>query len=203
MEAVQGGHPARARQLDKEEVRKKGMDTRNYNIFLIGFMGVGKSTVSNYLRKEYGMKAVEMDEIIVKREGMSIQDIFEKQGEEYFRGLETNLLVELQSQHNTVVSCGGGAAMRERNVAEMKKNGRVVLLTARPETILERVKDSDERPLLNGHKDVSYISRLMEARREKYEEAADVIVDTEDKTVPQICGDMFRELQKIDDRKES
>ena len=69
--------------------------------------------------------------------------------------------------------------MRERNVAEMKKNGRVVLLTAHPQTILDRVKDSDDRPLLNGHKNVEYIEQLMEARREKYEAAADIVVDTD------------------------
>lgn len=81
-----------------------------------------------------------MDQCIVERQGMSISDIFETYGEEYFRELETNLLIEMQSQSNVVVSCGGGVPMRERNVVEMKKNGRVVLLTAKPETILERVK---------------------------------------------------------------
>ena len=58
----------------------------------------------------------------------------------------------MQATKNTIVSCGGGAALREQNVKEMKKNGKVVLLTAAPETILNRVKDSDERPLLNGNK---------------------------------------------------
>ena len=74
--------------------------------------------------------------------------------------------MEMQSRKNTVVSCGGGAALRERNVKEMKKNGRVVLLTASPETIYERVKDSNDRPVLNGRKNVAGISELMEQRRE-------------------------------------
>ena len=77
---------------------------------------------------------------------MSISDIFEVYGEQYFRDLETNLLIEMQSRTNVVISCGGGTPMRECNVVEMKKNGRVVLLTAKPETILDRVKDSHDRP---------------------------------------------------------
>ena len=152
----------------------------NYNIFLIGFMGAGKSTISDYLKNVLAMDVVEMDQCIVERQGMSISDIFETYGEEYFRELETNLLIEMQEKKNVIISCGGGVAMRERNVAEMKKNGRVVLLTAHPQTILDRVKDSDDRPLLNGHKNVEYIEQLMEARREKYEAAADIVVDTDE-----------------------
>ena len=121
----------------------------NYNIFLIGFMGAGKSTISDYLKNALAMDVVE---------GMSISDIFETYGEEYFRELETNLLIEMQSQSNVVVSCGGGVPMRERNVVEMKKNGRVVLLTAKPETILERVKDNHDRPLLENNKTVPFIA---------------------------------------------
>ena len=104
----------------------------DFNILLIGFMGAGKSTVADYLKEAYSMEVVEMDQIIAKRQGMSISDIFEKHGEEFFRDLETNLLIEMQSRSNVVISCGGGVPMRERNVKEMKKNGRVVLLTAEP-----------------------------------------------------------------------
>ena len=79
----------------------------NYNIFLIGFMGAGKSTISDYLKNVLAMDVVEMDQCIVERQGMSISDIFETYGEEYFRELETNLLIEMQSRSNVVVSCGG------------------------------------------------------------------------------------------------
>lgn len=78
------------------------------NIFLIGFMGSGKSTVSDYLKRAYAMDTVDTDQLIEEREQMSIPEIFEKYGEEYFRDLETKLLWELQSRENTVVSCGGG-----------------------------------------------------------------------------------------------
>ena len=155
----------------------------NYNIFLIGFMGAGKSTVARTLGEWFDMEIVEMDELISDRQRMSIPEIFEKHGEEYFRNLETNLLIELQKTSRTIISCGGGAAMRSQNVSEMKKNGYVVLLTATPKTILERVKENDDRPLLKNHKNVEYIAELMEKRREKYETAADLIVQTDKKNV--------------------
>ena len=166
----------------------------DYNIVLIGFMGAGKTTISDYLSVAFAMNIVEMDQVIAEREQMSIPDIFATYGEEYFRNLETELLIELQSQKNTVISCGGGVAMRERNVEEMKKNGKVILLTASPETIYERVKDSNERPVLNGRKNVKGISELMEQRREKYEAAADIVVNTDGRTVLEVCEDLVQQL---------
>ena len=173
----------------------------NYNIFLIGFMGAGKSTISDYLKNALAMDVVEMDQCIVERQGMSISDIFETYGEEYFRELETNLLIEMQSQSNVVVSCGGGGPMRERNVVEMKKNGRVVLLTAKPETILERVKDNHDRPLLENNKTVPFIADLMEKRRAKYEAAADIVIETDGKSELEICEEMIHRLREADANK--
>ena len=172
----------------------------NYNIFLIGFMGAGKSTISDYLKNALAMDVVEMDQCIVERQGMSISDIFETYGEEYFRELETNLLIEMQSQSNVVVSCGGGVPMRERNVVEMKKNGRVVLLTAKPETILERVKDNHDRPLLENNKTVPFIADLMEKRRTKYEAAADIIIETDGKNELEICEELVHRLRTMDEK---
>lgn len=172
----------------------------DYNIVLIGFMGAGKSTISDYLSIMFDMDIVEMDRVIAEREEMSIPDIFSTYGEEYFRDLETNLLIEMQAHKNTVISCGGGAALRERNVEEMKKNGRVVLLTASPEIIYERVKDSDDRPLLRGRKNVEGISELMEQRRGKYEAAADIVINTDNKTVLQICEELVQRLTEMDEK---
>ena len=173
----------------------------NYNIFLIGFMGAGKSTISDYLKNALAMDVVEMDQCIVERQGMSISDIFETYGEEYFRELETNLLIEMQARTNVVVSCGGGVPMRERNVVEMKKNGRVVLLTAKPETILERVKDNHDRPLLENNKTVPFIADLMEKRRAKYEAAADIVIQTDGKSELEICEELIHRLREADANK--
>jgi shikimate kinase len=166
----------------------------DYNIVLIGFMGAGKTTISSYLSTVFAMDVVEMDEIISEREGMSISDIFEVYGEEYFRDAETNLLIEMQARKNAVISCGGGVPLRERNVAEMKKNGKVVLLTARPETILDRVKDDHSRPLIENNKTVEYIGELMEKRREKYEAAADIVINTDGKSTLEICNELVDQL---------
>lgn len=155
--------------------------------------------MADYLNSIFSMDIIEMDQIIEKREHMSVSDIFEVKGEEYFRNLETELLIETQGRKNTIISCGGGVAMRERNVEEMKKNGRVVLLTAKPETILERVKENESRPLLEGKKNVEDIQNLMEKRRARYEAAADVIVATDDKTVLQICEELIQKLLEMDE----
>lgn len=172
----------------------------NYNIVIIGFMGSGKTTISDYLSTVFAMETVEMDRIIAEREGMSIPDIFDVYGEEYFRNLETNLLIEMQSKSNVVISCGGGVPMRENNVVEMKKNGRVVLLTAKPETIYNRVKDSHDRPLLENNKNVPYISELMEKRRAKYEAAADIIIETDGKDELEICEELIQKLLELDEK---
>ena len=172
----------------------------NYNIVLIGFMGTGKSTISEFLKNSFAMEVIEMDQIIAEREGMTISDIFEVYGEQYFRNLETNLLIEMQSKTNVVISCGGGTPMRECNVVEMKKNGRVVLLTAKPETILDRVKDSHDRPLIENNKTVPFIADLMEKRREKYEAAADIIIETDGKDELQICEELILRLRQMDNK---
>ena len=167
----------------------------NYNIVLIGFMGTGKSTISAYLSEQFGMEAIDMDQVISEREGMPISRIFEIHGEEYFRNAETNLLKELQTKKNVVISCGGGTPLREENVVEMKKNGKVVLLTAKPETIFNRVKDNHDRPLIENNKSVEFIEELMLKRRDKYIAAADVIIETDNKDKQQICHELIDALK--------
>ena len=112
------------RRIRRNSKRIQARKLFDYNIVLIGFMGAGKSTISDYLSTVFDMEIVEMDQLIADREEMSIPDIFATYGEEYFRNLETNLLIEMQDKKNVVISCGGGVAMRERNVEEMKKNGK-------------------------------------------------------------------------------
>ena len=157
-----------------------------YNIVLIGFMGAGKSTISDYLSRMFDMKLVEMDQEIAEREEMSIPDIFATYGEEYFRNLETELLKELQTGRNCIISCGGGVALRSENVVEMKKNGKVVLLT--------------DRPLLKENKSVEFIAQLMEKRKEKYEDAADVVIRTDGKTILQICEELITRLMELEEK---
>ena len=161
------------------------------NLFLIGFMGAGKSAIARNLQKQYHMNLVEMDEQIEEEQGMKISEIFAEKGEAYFRQLETQLLVNLQQQENMVVSCGGGVPMRAENVEAMRKSGEIIYLSATPETIYERVKNSHNRPLLEGNMNVAYITELMNKRLPKYREAADRIVSVDDRSVAQICRELF------------
>jgi len=164
------------------------------NIFLIGFMGCGKSTIAGLLAERLGVSQVEMDELIVQEQGMPITEIFEKYGEEHFRDIETDLVRRLQARDGVVVSCGGGAVLREENRRLMKETGVIVWLTAEPETILERVKHSTDRPILNGHMNVEYITGLMAKRHDCYEAAADCVVGTDGKGREEICDDILELL---------
>lgn len=171
-----------------------------YNIFLIGFMGTGKSTIASCLAEMYNFKIAEMDEDIARKEGKSITGIFSEYGEEYFRNIETEYLKELQEMTNQIVSCGGGVVLREENVRLMKQSGKVVWLTASPEEILKRVKDDDSRPLLQGKKNVEAIAGLINQRRARYEKAADVMIHTDGKTAEEICVEVMNKLKNMKER---
>ena len=170
-------------------------------IFLIGFMGAGKSTIAECLRRNYGRKVVEMDQKIEEQEQMAISRIFEEKGEDYFRGLETKLLQELRGQPDLVVSCGGGVPLRSDNVKVMKESGQVVFLTAKPETIYQRVKNSHNRPLLESNKNISFITSLLEERRERYETAADYLIATDDRSAEEICQEIMEKISDVNCRK--
>lgn len=160
------------------------------NIFLIGFMGAGKSSIAKVLVEKLSMKLIEMDARIVEEQGMTINDIFANYGESHFRDIESKLILDIGDEGNSVVSCGGGVVVRNENTEYMKKNGIVIYLSATPETIYDRVKDGTDRPILNGHMNVEYIAELMEKRRLLYENAADCTVKTDGKTVEQIVEEI-------------
>lgn len=176
------------------------MDLERKHIFLIGFMGVGKSTMAKHLHMMTGKPVIEMDERIEREEGRKISKIFEESGEACFRKIETGLLKTLGDEEAAIVSCGGGVPMREENREWMRQSGYTVLLTATPETIFERVRYSKERPILNQNMSVEFIRELMEQRREAYEQAADMVVWVDSKEKNEICKEI---LDKIDEAKTS
>jgi len=162
------------------------------HIYLIGFMGTGKTTISHKLQQLTQAEEVDMDAWIVEKNGMSINDMFEKYGETYFRDRETDAIREIAGYAPAIVSCGGGAVLRDENTHIMKESGRIVLLTATPKTVYERVKDSTDRPLLNGNMNVEHIANLMEKRRKAYEEACDIQVETDGKTPHEIAKEILQ-----------
>lgn len=167
------------------------------HIILIGFMGVGKSTISQELQVQSGRPEIDTDQWIVEKEGRSIADIFAEEGEEYFREQETSMIDELGSMEPSIISCGGGMALRELNVRKLQALGEVVLLTAEPETIFERVRYSTNRPILNGNMNVEYIRELMEKRRPFYERAATVQVATDHRMIPDIAKEILEKSCQI------
>lgn len=164
----------------------------NKNIFLIGFMGSGKSTIARLLAKETHKELIEMDETIEAEEGCSINQIFKTQGEIYFRDVESRLVMRIAEKGDAVVSCGGGTVLREENVLKMRENGIIVYLSATPETIYRRVRYSTHRPLLNGNMNVEYITQLMEKRLPMYESAADLVIDVNDKEKSDIVFEILQ-----------
>lgn len=171
------------------------MENHRNNIYIIGFMGVGKSSAASKLCQKRNMTLIEMDEEIVRQQDMAISDIFDEYGEKYFRRLETDLLSEIAQKENQVVSCGGGAVLRQENVDIMKSSGTIVLLTADPETIYDRVKDNMDRPLLNGNMSISYICELMDERQAYYEDAADIVVATDHRDIDSVVEKICKKLR--------
>lgn len=167
----------------------------SHNIYLIGFMGVGKSTIGKLLAEKTKTELVEMDETIEEEQKMTINEIFAGYGEQYFRDLESELIEKIARQENKIVSCGGGAVLRPENVANMKKSGTIVFLSATPESIYQRVRYGTNRPLLNGNMNVEYIAGLMEKRQAVYEKAADVTVSTDGKEKQEIVGEILEECE--------
>lgn len=161
------------------------------HIFLIGFMGCGKSRNGSRLAYMTGAKLMEMDQEIVNQQGMPIAEIFEKCGERYFRDLETELLKKLKDRNPMIISCGGGVVLRDENVRLMKEMGTIVLLTAEAETIYQRVRTSTARPILNGNMNLDYIRELMDKRQSKYEAAADVTIATDGKQSEDVCKEIM------------
>lgn len=187
--------------LDNLQKKHKDVSIENlplYNIFFIGFMGVGKTTVSSYLSNLLNRKEIDIDQCIAKREKMKIPEIFKKYGEEYFRNCETEVLKDLNSEDGVIISCGGGIVLKEENISLMKERGKIILLTSTPQTIFERVRYSDERPILNNNMNVNFISELMKKREENYLHAADLIIDTDKKSIEEVCEEIISSLNKMD-----
>ncbi len=168
----------------------------NNNLFIIGFMGVGKTTVSDYLSIILNRHKIDIDKYIEEKENMTISQMFEEYGEDYFRNCETNVLKELNEKSNKIISCGGGIVLRGENIDLMKKQGKIVLLTASAQTIYERVKSSTERPILNNNMNVEFISSLMKKREEKYLETADIIINTDNKDIKEISDEIIKKFNE-------
>ena len=164
------------------------------NIYLVGFMGTGKTTVGKILAKKLKKEFVEMDEEIEKKEGRKIVDIFRLFGESYFRKVEKKVLKEIASCSNLVVSCGGGVVVDEENLKILKKTGIIICLKAIPSVIYERTKKTKERPLLNVPDPLKKIKELL-AKRAPFYAKADYFVNTSTLTPEEVSEEIIKILK--------
>jgi shikimate kinase len=144
---------------------------------LIGFMGTGKSTIGRFLAEKLAWDLVDTDHYIEKQEGMSIAELFSKQGEMYFRAAETRAIQDIMGKTNQVIATGGGAVLADENRKSLKASGYAVALTASVETIIQRVGADRNRPLLYG-KANEVVPQLLEQRKHAYD-FADLTLSTD------------------------
>jgi len=170
--------------------------TLQRSLYLIGFMGSGKSTVSRHMSRSLGVPKIEMDDLLAERAGKSITQIFAEDGEEVYRQMETELLREIGAGEPALVSCGGGVVLRPENVEIMKNSGTILMLSATPETIFSRVRHSTKRPILNGNMNVEFIAELMAKRDPAYRAAADVTVSIDGKTSDIVAKELVERIRK-------
>lgn len=146
---------------------------------MIGFMGAGKSTVGKILAEKLDRRFFDLDQLIEKDLGYSIEKIFSLSGEEYFRDLETKLLLDFaRADGKFILSTGGGVVLRSGNYDVMKNSGVTVYLEAQLETIWQRIKGNDKRPLLKVDNPLKKAEDLLVQRSSLYKEA-DYIVKTD------------------------
>lgn len=152
----------------------------NRNIILIGFMGSGKTTLGKWLANAWGTEFCDTDERIERKEGRTIQTIFQEEGEAYFRALETKTLQELLAEGTrAVISVGGGLPVKQENRELLCRLGICVYLRTTKQELMRRLENDSTRPLLAGGQLAQKIDRLMAERKEIYETAADIILDTD------------------------
>lgn len=166
------------------------------NLIFIGFMGTGKTSISNLLSKKLNTKLIDIDILIEENKKMSISQIFEKLGEDSFRNFETETLKSLHDIKNTIISCGGGIILRKENVEHLKKIGTVILLKSKPETILNRLKNTVDRPLLNNNMNLEFIKNKMNERELLYENAKDFVIYNENKTIEFVVDEIINKIKK-------
>ena len=156
------------------------------NLALIGFMGAGKSCVGRLTADLLHFTFLDTDHVIEARAGKSISDIFAQDGEPAFRQWERRVVEELTRRQRTVIATGGGLPADEASLASLKAHALVVCLWASPEAIWERVRGHDHRPLLNEPDPLAKIRQLLSAR-EPYYRQADVLVNTERRSVREVA----------------
>ena len=175
------------------------------NIYLIGYMGCGKTTVAKVLGDTLEVVSMDLDELICNHFNKSIPEIFDDLGEDGFRAIESLFLfhavggtiVPYDATRGAVLSCGGGTVLDILNVNVMRATGIIIWLKASAETVFSRIKDDCSRPLLSGKMTIQDIQEMMEFREPFYSRAADYTIETDKKTPEEIAGEIITKLNLI------
>lgn len=159
------------------------------NIILIGYMGSGKTTIGKRLSNDLQLEFVDTDSLIEKQQNCKISEIFEQQGETYFRELETKLLEDLNGTLKaSILSTGGGMPCKEVNIKLLKSIGIVIYLQVSKETVLHRLRGDHTRPLLNETDISSKIDNMLAIRQPIYERAAEYIINVDHLSVSEVVN---------------
>ena len=170
----------------------------NPNIYLVGPMGAGKTTVGRRIAELKGMSFVDSDQEVEKRTGVDISFIFDMEGEAGFRKREREMIAELSEQPNTVMATGGGAVVEAATRDLLSARGVVVYLETTLEQQLARTRKTNNRPILAGSEDVeATLTRLMEERDPLYRSIADVVVATGDQQARRLAREIVEQLEII------
>ena len=153
-------------------------------------MGTGKTSTGRVLARKLGTRFIDTDKLIEKEAGIPIREIFEKFGEAHFRGLEREIVKKVTEEEGVVIAVGGGAIVNPANLADIKRHGIVVSLTASLEVILSRVERNLDRPLLKVEDKLGKIKELI-ADRAPFYEKADNTVDTDGKNPEQVADEIL------------
>ena len=158
------------------------------NIFLVGMMGAGKTTLGKALAQRLHLEFVDTDRVLVERTGVPVTTIFEIEGEDGFRRRESCVLAELAEREDCIIATGGGAILAEINRQVMRRRGTVVYLRARIEHLWERTRQDASRPLLATPDPRGTLERLLKERDPLYREAAHIIVDSGSQSAAALVG---------------
>ncbi len=164
------------------------------NIVLIGYRGSGKTVVAKELGKKLNRNIVNTDNEITKKIG-PIKDYVKKNGWESFREIESKVIKNI-NENNLIIDCGGGVIEKEKNIENLRKNSIIIWLKTDVATIKDRIKKDKNRPSLTGTKSaVDEVKQVLTRRLPLYKKAADYVIDTNNKSVEEICNEILTRVK--------
>lgn len=169
----------------------------NKNIILTGFMGTGKTEVSKILAGRLKKQRLCLDDMIEWKVGKPISEIFEQDGEAYFRKIESEMVAAVSKDRDVIIDAGGGVIINENNYKKLKEHGVIFCLTTSADTILERTEHYTHRPLLNTEDPKKKIEELLKERRKFYAKA-DYTIDTTDLTLEDVTDRIIEQMASLD-----